>query len=119
VEEPRDPGRYVLRDRYRAGGRRRGAPSADDAARNAREPVSGLVPLHWRAEEDLIYEAGTETLHRPGCPRIVSPETVRPLPTGAALARVMAPRICECRPDVTTMLSYWRPRAEDSGDEHR
>ena len=71
--EPRDAGRFVLRDRDRAGGRRRGAPGAGQAAGEDRELLTGLAPLRWLAEEDLVYELATETLHRPDCRRLVSP----------------------------------------------
>lgn len=105
--ERRDPGRYVLRNRYRAGGPRRGG--ADQAAGEDSGPPTGLRALRWLAEEDLVYEPETETLHRPDCRRLVSPETAQALPAGSALDRVNAPRICECRPDVTLQLgTAWR-----------
>jgi hypothetical protein len=31
---------------------------------------STLPPLRWVAEEDLIYDATSRTLHRPACPRL-------------------------------------------------
>ncbi|MGH2894798.1 MAG: hypothetical protein ACRDPM_16260 [Solirubrobacteraceae bacterium] len=37
--------------------------------------MTGLAPLRWLAEEDLVYEPATETLHRPDCPRLLSPKT--------------------------------------------
>ncbi|MGH2910133.1 MAG: hypothetical protein ACRDK8_12650 [Solirubrobacteraceae bacterium] len=99
--ERRDPGRYVLRNRYRAGGPRRGAESA--AEEDSVAPT-GLRALRWLAEEDVVYEPETETLHRPDCQRLLSPEAAQALSAGSALDRVNAPRICECRPDVTLQL---------------
>lgn len=71
----------------------------------AGELPTGLPPLRWRADEDLVYDSATETLHRSGCQRLLSPDTARLLPSGAVLERMTAPRFCECRPDVTTTLS--------------
>jgi hypothetical protein len=61
--------------------------------------------LRWLAEEDLVYESATEMLRRPGCPRLVRPQSARAVPAGTALERMTAARFCECRPDVTTTLS--------------
>ena len=52
----------------------------------------GLPPLRWVPEEELV------TLHRPECLLVREPHaTAQALAGGAALERVWAPRICECR----------------------
>lgn len=99
VGEPRNTARHVLRDRYRAGVRRRGAGEAREV-----EPVTGRRTLRWRAEEDLVFEAAAETLHRPGCERLAGVQDAEAVPAGTVLERVTAPRMCACRPDVTLML---------------
>lgn len=64
-----------------------------------------LPPLRWVAEEDLVYDPGTRTLHRPGCPLARDRHAAaQPLAAGAALELVWAPRLCECRPDTTLAL---------------
>jgi hypothetical protein len=80
-----------------------------------RDLLTGLTPLRWLADEDLVYEPATETLHRAGCRRLVSPETARALAAGTALERMTAPRFCECRPDVTTTLSAPRLDGDAGG----
>lgn len=99
-------GRFVLQDRYRAGGRRRGVGSAGaPPVEDGRGRSGGLAPLRWLAEEDLVFEPVSETLHRPECPRLRGGEPVQALASGAVLERVMAPGVCaECRPDVTLTL---------------
>ena len=45
-----------------------------------------LPPLRWVAEEDLVYDPATRTLHRPGCLLARElPPTARALAAGAAL----------------------------------
>lgn len=61
-----------------------------------------LPPLRWVVEEDLVYHPATRTLHRPGCALARELQaTAQAVPAGAALELVWAPRMCECRPDVT------------------
>ena len=40
----------------------------------------GLPPLRWVAEEDLIYDSATNTLHRPSCSRASTLTSPRPVP---------------------------------------
>jgi hypothetical protein len=63
-----------------------------------------LRPLRWVAEEDLIFDPESRTLHRPGCPLAHRTQGTSSLPAGAALELVWAPRMCDCRPDVTLAL---------------
>jgi hypothetical protein len=56
------------------------------------------------AQEDLLYEPGSNTLHRRGCRRAGGGEGNVALGTGEALWLVWAPAMCECRPDVTLAL---------------
>ena len=64
-----------------------------------------LPPLRWVAEENLVYDPATRTLHRRGCPLARELQaTAQALAAGAALELVWAPRMCECRPDVTLAL---------------
>ena len=65
----------------------------------------GLPPLRWVAEEDLIYDSATNTLHRPGCPHASTVTSPRPVPAHGALQLVWAPTLCDCRPDVTLALN--------------
>jgi len=62
-----------------------------------------LRPLRWIAEEDLIYDHDSRTLHRPTCALAHRTHGSR-LPAGSALELVWAPRMCECGPDVTLAL---------------
>jgi hypothetical protein len=62
-----------------------------------------LRPLRWIAEEDLIYDPVSRTLHHPSCARAQRTHGSR-LPAGSALELVWAPRLCECGPDVTLAL---------------
>jgi hypothetical protein len=64
---------------------------------------SRLPPLRWIAEEELLYDTSSRTLHRPGCPH-VDALTLRKVPAGSALKLVWAPLICRCGPDVTLSL---------------
>jgi len=58
-----------------------------------------LAPLRWVAEEQLVYDSATRTLHRPGCPLARELQaTAQAVAAGAALELVWAPRMCECRP---------------------
>jgi hypothetical protein len=66
----------------------------------------GLPPLHWVAEEDLVYDAAANTLHRPGCPQARTVSSPRAVPAHAALQLVWAPTLCDCRPDVTLALGH-------------
>ena len=66
----------------------------------------GLPPLRWVAEEDLIYDSATNTLHRPGCPHASTVTSPRPVPAHGALQLVWAPTLCDCQPDVTIALSH-------------
>lgn len=61
-----------------------------------------LPALRWVAQEDLIYDPATRTLHRLGC-RLAGEthRTGQPLAAWTALELIWAPRICECRPHVT------------------
>jgi hypothetical protein len=68
-------------------------------------PESALPPLRWIAEQDLVYEPDTHTLHRSGCPRIGDPQRTRKLPAGHALELIWAPTMCQCGPDVTLGLN--------------
>jgi hypothetical protein len=65
---------------------------------------STLPPLRWIAEEDLLYDPDTNTLHRPDCP--CARATTRPtrIPARSALELIWAPTICACQPDVTLGL---------------
>lgn len=64
-----------------------------------------LAPLSWVAEEDLLYDPESRTLHRPGCLLERRSHSSRPVLAGSVLALVWAPRMCECGPDVTLALS--------------
>ncbi|HUA03826.1 MAG TPA: hypothetical protein VMB27_07990 [Solirubrobacteraceae bacterium] len=66
----------------------------------------GLPPLRWVAEEDLIYDSTTNTLHRPDCAHASTVASPRALPAHAALQLVWAPTLCRCQPDVTLALSH-------------
>ena len=50
----------------------RAAPvkSGMDVCADDHSPSSTLPPLRWIAEEDLIYDASSRTLHRSACPRL-------------------------------------------------
>ena len=72
----------------------------------ARPESCSLPPLSWVAEQDLIYDPATNTLHRPDCRHVATIAAPRPLPAHAALELVWAPIICACRPDVTLSLSH-------------
>jgi hypothetical protein len=72
----------------------------------ARAESCSLPPLRWVAEQDLIYDPATNTLHRSGCRHVATIAAPRPLPAHAALEIVWAPIICACRPDVTLSLSH-------------
>jgi len=63
-----------------------------------------LRPLRWVAEENLIYDPNSRTLHRPSCPLARRTQGAASLPAGSALELVWAPRMCDCRPDVTLAL---------------
>ena len=63
-----------------------------------------LGPLRWIAEEDLIYDPVSRTLHRPSC-AFAQRTQGSWLPAGSALELVWAPRMCECGPDVTLALA--------------
>jgi hypothetical protein len=65
--------------------------------------VYALRGLRWIAEEDLIYDPVSRTLHRPICARAQSAHGSW-VPAGSALELVWAPRMCECGPDVTLAL---------------
>jgi hypothetical protein len=67
-------------------------------------PDSALPPLRWIAEEDLVYDAASNTLHRPRRPRIRDATRVIGVPARSALELIWAPHICECGPDVTLGL---------------
>ena len=72
------------------------------AARPRHQKAERSLPaLRWVAEEELVYDAATNTLHRPGCAQAVAIPTTTSVPAGASLELVWAPRVCECRPDVT------------------
>jgi hypothetical protein len=77
----------------------RARPRGDD-----RNTQSTLPPLRWVAEEDLIYDASSRTLHRSACPRLHDPTLLTSVPAGSALELVWAPTICACGPDVTVGL---------------
>jgi hypothetical protein len=64
-----------------------------------------LAPLSWVAEEDLLYDPESRTLHRPGCLLARRSHSSRPVPAGSVLTLVWAARMCECGPDVTLALS--------------
>ena len=64
-----------------------------------------LAPLSWVAEEDLLYDPESRTLHRPGCLLARRSHSSRPVLAGSVLTLVWAPRMCECGPDVTLALS--------------
>ena len=66
----------------------------------------GLPPLRWVAEENLIYDSATNTLHRPGCPHASTVTSPRPVSAHGALQLVWAPTLCDCQPDVTLALSH-------------
>jgi hypothetical protein len=78
---------------------RRASSCADDHS-----PSSTLPPLRWIAEEDLIYDASSRTLHRSACPRLHDLTLLTSVPAGSALELVWAPTICACGPDVTVGL---------------
>ena len=65
---------------------------------------STLPPLRWIAEEDLVYDAASHTLHRPECPHIGAAAGVVAVPACSPLELIWAPRICDCGPDVTLGL---------------
>lgn len=71
----------------------------------------GLPPLRWVAEENLIYDSATNTLHRPGCPHAGTVTSPRPVPAHGALQLVWAPTLCDCQPDVTLALSHTDARS--------
>jgi hypothetical protein len=77
----------------------RARPSSDD-----RNTQSTLPPLRWIAEEDLIYDATSRTLHRPACPHLRGATLVTSVPARSTLELIWAPTICACRPDVTLSL---------------
>ena len=54
----------------------------------------GLPPLRWVAEEDLIYDSATNTLHRPDCPHASTVTSPRPVSAHGALQLVWAPTLC-------------------------
>ena len=62
------------------------------------------MPLRWVAEEALVYDATTNTLHRPGCTQVAGASATTSVAAGAALELVWAPRLCACGPDVTLAL---------------
>jgi hypothetical protein len=66
----------------------------------------GLPPLSWVAEENLIYDSATNTLHPPDCPHASTVTPPRPVSARAALQLVWAPTLCGCGPDVTLALSH-------------
>ena len=66
----------------------------------------GLPPLRWVAEEDLIYDSATNTLHRPDCRHASTVASPRPGSAHAALQLVWAPTLSDCQPDVTLALSH-------------
>ena len=65
-----------------------------------------LAPLRWVAEEDLLYDPRSRTLHRPSCHVAHECQRVHGVPAGSAVELVWAPRMCECGPDVTLALGY-------------
>jgi hypothetical protein len=65
----------------------------------------GLPPLRWVAEENLIYDTATNSLHPPDCPHASPVTSPRPVPAHAALQLVWATTLCDCQPDVTLALS--------------
>ena len=65
---------------------------------------SSLPALRWVAEEDLIYEPASNTLHRPVCQHIDGREAAITIPAHSSLQLVWAPTMCDCRPDVTLAL---------------
>jgi hypothetical protein len=67
-------------------------------------PPSSVPRLRWVAQEDLLYEPGSNTLHRRGCRRAGGGEGNVALGTGEALWLVWAPAMCACRPDLTLAL---------------
>jgi hypothetical protein len=62
-----------------------------------------LRPLRWIAQEDLLFDPDSRTLHRPSCARADMTHGSR-VPAGSALELVWAPRMCDCGPDVTLAL---------------
>jgi hypothetical protein len=62
-----------------------------------------LRPLRWIAQEELLFDPDSRTLHRPSCPRAHMTEGSR-VRAGSALELVWAPRMCDCGPDVTLAL---------------
>lgn len=69
-----------------------------------------LPPLHWvTQEENLVYAAAANTLHRPGCPKANTIRSPVAIPAHTALQLVWAPTLCDCRPDV--MLALTRTEA--------
>ena len=77
----------------------RARPRGDDL-----NTQSTLAPLRWVAEEDLIYDATSRTLHRPACPRLRGATLVTSVPARSALELIWAPTVCACGPDVTLSL---------------
>jgi hypothetical protein len=77
----------------------RARPRGDDLTTQ-----STLAPLRWVAEEDLIYDATSRTLHRPACPRLRGATRVTSVPARSSLELIWAPTICACGPDVTLSL---------------
>jgi hypothetical protein len=60
--------------------------------------------LRWIAEEELVYDVATNTMHRPGCDRLAASQGLTSVAAGGSLELVWAPRLCGCRPDVTLAL---------------
>jgi hypothetical protein len=84
----------------------RGCQTGDVNAQPDRTASYALAPLRWVAEEDLLYEPRSRTLHRPSCHVAREHLLVRSVPAGSAVELVWAPRMCECGPDVTVALGY-------------
>jgi hypothetical protein len=82
---------------------RRMCSRSDDSDRR-----SSLAPLRWVAQEELLYERSSNTLHRLSCGRVGSRDGLEVVPAGAPLWLVRAPRLCECGPDVTLALGAER-----------
>jgi hypothetical protein len=66
----------------------------------------GLPLLRWVAEEDLIYDSATNTLHRSDYPHARTVASPRPVSANGARQLVWAPTIRDCRPHVTITLSH-------------
>ena len=57
-------------------------------------PSYALAPLRWVAEEDLLYDPRSRTLHRSSCHVAREHVPVRSVPAGSAVEPVWVPRMC-------------------------